>query len=1226
MRLLVVISTLWIGLAHGGATAVPVELSDASPFWLWIFLGRLHPLVVHFPIALLISAALAEFGSRLIQGNGSVARLLRSPLDASQTTSRLGPSDIALYCLLLGAGSAALAAGLGWLNASSQDFSGASLELVSRHRIAGITTAVIACATAALALWLRTRFFDRRLDVVYLLGLSACVLGVGISGQLGGSLVFGDDYLTSALPISGESIAIRDLPSHDGVVDFVGDIKPIFEAACNECHGPDKQKGQLRLDARHLAVNGGRSGHAIVPGSGRESTLISRLLGQGVDRRMPLDADPLSPPEISLLNAWIEQGANWPDSASVADAVIAPHWAYVPPVGSAPPTVEATHWSNHPIDAFVLAKLERAGLSPSPEADRETLIRRVSLDLIGLPPSVAEVDAFLLDTSEGAYGRVVERLLASPHFGEKWASHWLDLARYADSDGFDGDNARSIWKYRDWVIDAFNQDMPFDRFTIEQIAGDMLPHATLDQRIATGFHRNTMRNREDGVDYEEAYWETLVDRVSTTSTVWLGSTIACAQCHDHKFDPFTQREYYEFLAFFGNDEVHWEEMLGLFGGSTQILKEPVLSLATPKQAQQQRRLGEQIEFLKTRVNTPTPELEAAQRDWEKQVLAVEATWTPLVADVLRSANGSTLNQLEDGSILVSGVNPRADSYTLMVAAPSAPITGLRIDALTDPSLPSGGPGRYADGEFVLTGVSAQLMRPGTRAKGRPLHFDKAQADAARRGHKAETLISQGRRKNQIKLNGWSVEADGESHRAVFQVGKPRAARSGDRLAIRLHHDRSVIGRLGLGRFRVSLTTAKDPLRNIQIPAAVLKHLATSPSERSPDANALVSAYYRKIAPSLASTRHEIAQLGRKESGLKIIDTLVMAERESGVLPSTVIREGGSYTSLGETVFAAVPSALHVLPEGRRADRLGLAHWLIADDNPLVARVTVNRIWEQIFGRGIVETTEDFGTQGAEPSHPALLDWLALKFVDLGWSYKSIQRLIVTSATYRQSSVTTPELAAADPENRWLARVSRVRLPAEHIRDVSLAVSGLLHRPIGGASVFPHQLPGVWNFAFSFEHWVTSPRPDRYRRSLYTHLKRTAPHPGLAVFDVPSREFCTARRIRTNTPLQALALLNGSDSFDSARNLGGLLASRDADVRTTVEYGFRRVLSRNPREFELNQIVDYYENELAHFLKHPKQVTEILGEGRLPEVDGSAHAAWSMLAASLLNLDETITKQ
>ena len=1220
-----------VGMALESAVASPVELiaSDTTPrvadFWLWVFLGRLHPLAVHFPVALLITAAIAEFGARLIRGDGVFASLLGPQPNLNAISSPPRPSNIATFCVVLGAASAVVATLLGWLNAESQDFSGAALELASRHRIAGIATTVIASATALLALRLRTNW-SRRIDVAYQLGLGLGVVGVGIAGHLGGSIVFGDDYLTSALPFMKNSVAVADLPIHRGDVDFIRDVQPIFEANCNVCHGPDKQKGQLRLDARHLAVNGGRSRSAIVPGSGGQSTLISRVLGQGVDRRMPLHEESLPPRDISILNAWIEQGANWPDEASLADAIIEQHWAYVAPVPVDPPRVEMTNWVRNPIDAFILARLEEAGLTPSPEAGREILIRRLSLDLIGLPPSIAEVDAFLADESPDAYERVVDRLLASPHYGEKWASHWLDLARYADSEGFDGDNERSIWKYRDWVINAFNQDMPFDRFTIEQIAGDMLPEATDDQRIATGFHRNTMYNREAGIDYEEAYWESLVDRVSTTSTVWLGSTIACAQCHDHKFDPFSQREYYEFLAFFGNDQVQWERSVGLFGAAPEVLKEPTLFLPTPAQAERQRELQSEISALRSQTNTPTPELATAQSAWEHRVVSAESAWTLFTTEVLKSSSDSVLEAQDDGSILVSGPNPRSDTYTLIGPAPTAAITAIRIDVLSDPSLPQGGPGRYADGEFVLTGVAARILKANAGQQSKPLRFVNAAADSARRGHEITSLINQEAAKTTGELVGWSVEGSGENHRAIFEVGAPNRMDASDRLEIRLEHDRSVLGQLGLGRFRISLMTEDRPVTNLEVPAGILKSVMIPSSQRSPQQKIQLATYYRAIAPSLASIRQEIAQLSRSALGMNVVSTLVMAEREPGSLPTTTFRDGGSYTGSGETVFAAVPAVLHDFPNDRRADRLGLALWLTDDENPLVARVAVNRIWEQIFGHGIVETTEDFGSQGASPSHPALLDWLSIDFKNHDWRLKSVMRRLVTSSTYRQSAVVNPGLATADPANRLLGRGPRNRLAAEHIRDVSLAASGLLDSKIGGESVYPHQMKGVWNFPFSSARWATSPAPDRYRRSLYTHWRRTAPHPSLVVFDVPSREFCTARRVATNTPLQALALLNGSDSFDSARTLGRLLAQRDGDLRATAAFGFRRVLSRHPRVDELDRIVAYYKNELRYFRKHPGQLRQFLGSHRSAGTNAPAHAAWSMLATSLLNLDEMIMKQ
>ena len=760
----------------------------------------------------------------------------------------------------------------------------------------------------------------------------------------------------------------EERPAALATVGFNRDIRPILSQRCFKCHGPDLKKGGLNLQDRAAALRPLKSGNvALVPGKASASELIRRVSAAEPTERMPPKGAPLSAAEIARLREWIDQGAPYEE-----------HWAYVPPVRHPLPAVKNQAWVRNTIDQFILARLEREGLNPSPEADRATLLRRVSLDLIGLPPTIEELNAFLADRRPMAYERAVDRLLASPHYGEHQARPWLDEARYADTNGYEKDDRRTIWPYRDWVIDAFNRDLSFDRFTIEQIAGDMLPEATTEQKIATGFHRNTMVNTEGGTDDEEFRVAAVIDRVNTTMTVWMGTTMACAQCHNHKYDPFSQKEYYQLFAFFNNTADQGRS------------NEPALELATP-------------------------------------------------------------------------------------------------------------------GEI-----------------------------ARRKALRQETAR-------------WQLQLVGPS-----------------------------------------------PLLSVTLARAM---------------------------------RDRVADLRKQEAAIKPATTLVMRERPAPRPTHVHIR--GNHRNLGQAVTPAVPGKWHALSAGQPANRLGLARWLVDPANPLVGRVTMNRIWARYFGKGFVETSEDFGAQGEPPSHPELLDWLATELVRQGWSVKAMHRLIVTSATYRQTSRVTPELYERDPYNRLNARGPRFRLEAETVRDNALAISGLLNRKIGGPSVFPSQPEGIWNNPYSTDKWMASKGGDRYRRGLYTFWRRTAPYAAFVAFDAPSREVCWERRPRTNTPLQALATLNDRVFVECSAALARrmLTEARGKDEDRAI-YGFRLCAGRSPTGAELTYLVQLFRDNVAKYRKDPAAAQAMRSNG-LPapagDVDGAELAAWTVVANVLLNLDETVTK-
>ncbi len=1013
-------------------------------------------------------------------------------------------------------------------------------------------------------------------------------------------------------------VAAHPQSSEEGI--FARDIRPILAARCYACHGSEVQQNGLRLDSLAAILKGSENGSVVTPGDSEKSPIVRRILG--LDRpEMPYGSPPLSASEVNLIRKWIDEGARGPDStANVAATGLVKHWAYVKPVQPNVPEVKDAAWCRNPIDNFVLARLESQGLKPSPEASKEMLIRRVSLDLVGLPPTPQEVDAFLADHSPQAYEKVVDRLLASPHFGERWAAMWLDLARYADTNGYEKDLRRTMWKYRDWVINAFNQDMSFREFTIEQIAGDMLPNPTTDQLIASGFNRNTMTNMEGGVDPEEYYFYTQVDRVDTTATVWLGSTLACAECHNHKFDPFTQKDYYRFLAFF-DKETHVD--VDADGGPHA--REPILELPTPEQAAKSKELRAEVSSLQTVLDTPTPELATAQAQWEKDIKAAESKWIILQPDHYESQGGATLKLLPDGSILAGGKNPDADSYQVSARTKLTGITGVRLEVISDPSLPAGGPGRDPNGNFFLSDFEVEAAPADDAGKPQKIVFKDAAADESQSEYKFDNLVN-----DDPPPKGWGIETAGDKsttiRRGVLIPDKPFGFPGGTLLTIRLKHDMAFT-KCAIGRFRIAVTSMADPKVVASVPARLRVVLDLPPAQRTEKQAADLAAAYRAIAPILQPTRDKIKEIQKEDSSLGITTTLVMGEENSFERPCTHIRIRGGFQSLGDQVCAGVPFILNPLPDDQMPNRLGLANWMVSDDNPLTARVTVNRYWEQLFGRGIVETSEDFGTQGTPPSHPLLLDWLATEFMRDGWSMKKILRLMVTSATYRQSSDATPQLEEKDPYNILLARGPRFRVPAEMVRDIALEESGLLSPKIGGPSVFPYQPAGVWDRPYNRDTWDESKGEDRYRRSLYTFIRRTSPYPSWTTFDAPTREFCTVRRVRTNTPLQALTTLNDPAFFEAAQALSREIlhdGGRDAASRAT--YGFRLCLTRRPSAPELDRILAYYRLEVAHFQNDSKDAGLVTKGYTGPTANLPEAAAWTMVSNVLLNLDESITKE
>ena len=1147
----------------------------------------------------------------------------------------------------------------------------------------------------------------------------------------------------------------------DSAPDYSRDVRPILSDKCFKCHGPDEKKrsAKLRLDDRAVAIKKG----AVVPGKPDQSGVVQRIFSDDAEMVMPPPTSnkTLTAVQKATLRRWIAAGAD-----------VAPHWAFVAPKPPPLPPVRNKTWTRTSVDAFILARLESAGLAPQPEADRPSLARRASLDLTGLPPTPEEVDAFVKDPAPEAYEAYVDRLLASPRFGERWARRWLDLARYADTNGYEKDRPRVMWPWRDWVIRAFNVDMPFDRFTIEQLAGDMLPDATPDQKIATGFHRNTMINEEGGIDPLEFRYHSLVDRVNTTSTVWLGMTIGCANCHTHKYDPVTQVDYYRIMAFFdGADEpvfdipdadvarrraeqekkiddaraalelkfpaeggLDWtpvriesvksaqkatsrvlEDGSVLIGGDSpekdtteiafladlpnvaavrlevlpdeslphkgpgraengnfvvselslrddkaieiasatadfeqqnfpasaaldgkpetgwaiagptpmNVARAAVFMLAAPRPAMKKtwtlkidQNFGQRHTLGRFRISLGAPSKGGGREshfnrklaEWIRAEEGRAVRWEPLRPVDARS-NLPILAVQGDRSVFVRGDMTKSDTYELGFEVGGRKVTAIRLEAIADPRLPKGGPGRVhyegPFGDFWLSEVTVQ-------ADGKPVKLARATQSFAD-GNKTAARAIDG-----DQQSGWSISGgQGRTHAAVFQLDPPVEKVS--RLDLKLLFERYYAA--GLGRFRISITGDERSAEARGLSADVEEALLVAAERRTPEQLAAIRRQFLELAPELAGARKEIQKLRDGLPGYST--TLVMQEREPQDRRTTFLRNRGEFLEPREKVAAEMISLFPPLPEGTPRDRLSFARWLVNPQNPLTARVTMNRLWAAFFGRGLVRTTEDFGFQGEAPTHPDLLDWLATDFVRQGWSQKKMMRLIVTSAAYRQSARVTAEALQKDPENKLLSRSPRTRLDAEVVRDSVLKAAGLLSPKIGGPSVFPPQPPGITTEgAYGPLTWTVSQGEDRYRRGLYTFAKRTAPYAMFSTFDGPSGEACVARREVSNTPLQALTMLNDEVVVEAARHAGKSAAADPAPAEKKIAAMFRRCLSREPDAAEVALLLKYLETQKARIAAQEVDAVKIAGKGDGADVE---RAAWTLLFRALLNLDEFVTR-
>ncbi|MEP6668442.1 MAG: PSD1 and planctomycete cytochrome C domain-containing protein [Chthoniobacter sp.] len=1002
--------------------------------------------------------------------------------------------------------------------------------------------------------------------------------------------------------------------ANSGTVDFNRDIQPILSENCYHCHGPDEhaRKAKLRLDRKECAYGKNEDGRSIVaPGKPDDSELISRIFSTDKDEVMPTPKSnrKLTDAQRTLLKKWVEQGAPW-----------AEHWAFIAPKkGEVPKPDPALGTVRNVIDAFVLDHLAAEKLQQAPEADKARLLRRVTLDLTGLPPTPQELDAFLADPSPDAYEKNVDRLLASPRYGERMVWEWLDAARYADTNGYQGDPTRAMWYWRDWVIKALNDNKPFDQFTVEQLAGDLLPEPTRDQLIATGFHRNHMINGEGGRIPEESRVDYVMDRVETTGTVWMGLTFNCCRCHDHKFDPIKQREYYQLSAYFNSIEETGGNDAGGYA-------KPIISLATPEQQAK----TDAAKLVETEANKERDQLQKdllkQQTAWEQSIRSdnaklAEVEWQTLVPSEASSEKGATLTKQPDGSILVSGTNPDTDDFIIIASTALRGPTAVRLEVLPDDSLASSGPGRAPNGSWVMT--EFKML-----GEGKPVELVPARADFEQPGWPLANAL------DGKDDTGWGTWPQvGKTHEAIFEMKTPFRPRSSFDfrqdvlMSFRLQF-RSKFKQHTIGKFRLSITNSPTVLLR-PVPDDVKAAVAIDAAQRNDPQKKVIADFYLASEPRLidAKKKADEAKAAREKVEREAPRTMVMHDRAQP--RETFILVKGAYDKYADKVGFGTPAVLPPLPADAPENRLALARWLVSPEHPLTARVTVNRYWQMFFGRGMVKTTEDFGVQGEKPTHPELFDWLAREFIDSGWDVKHVMRLIVTSATYRQSSIVPPGMAERDPENKLLARGPRFRIPSWMLRDQALAASGLLVDKLGGPPVKVYQPLNIWEDATFGQIKFTQDHGEAlYRRSLYIFWRRiVAP---TMFFDVANRQQCTVKAGRTNTPLHALVTMNDVTYVEAARALGErMLKQGGSDDSKRLAYGFRLCTSRLPTEKEAALLAA----SLARFRQQYSTDEEaakkliVAGESKpdpnLPAPELAAHTSLAML---LLNLDETLTKE
>ncbi|WP_395744896.1 PSD1 and planctomycete cytochrome C domain-containing protein [Prosthecobacter sp.] len=1002
------------------------------------------------------------------------------------------------------------------------------------------------------------------------------------------------------MPVLRTSLILFTAASlHAAPADFIRDVQPLFAEHCLECHGPDDSKGGLVLTSRELALKTLKSGaHGIIPGKPEESELIARLTSNDPEEQMPPPKHrakhPLKSHDIEVLRQWIAEGAKFEA-----------HWAYKPVVRP----------KGGGIDEFIRAKLTAKGLPFSPEADRVTLIRRVHYDLLGLPPTLEEVDAFVKDASPKAYEAMLDRALASERFGERWGRHWLDMARYADSDGYEKDRPRpDAWRFRDWVIRAINDDMPFDQFTIQQLAGDLLPDATPEQIVATAFNRQTLTNTEGGTDQEQFRIEACMDRTETLGTVWLGLTVGCARCHTHKYDQITQKEYYQLFAFFNNgDEVN-----------RQVATSPT---AWEEYEKKNGRAVEKLLPLRKALDAAKAELPEKLPEWEKGVqqrLAKAAAakavqkFEPL-ADMNAKAVSAKLQPRADGAFLAQNKAPKTDSYTLEISNHAGPITALQIEVLPDDSLPGKGPGFNQGGNFVLTHLSATLKH-GKISHELLLHS--AQADFEQKTFTADKTL------DADEQTGWAVSgATGKKHTLTVQLSAPVELKPGESLVLQLDQNYKQPGHT-IGCFRV-LAAGEETLESIA-PEAVRKILSEEPKRRNPVVIQPLWDWMSKVDAEVVAADRALRDAEAKLPKPPLMDVRVIGQRVHNPRKTHLLHRGDFLQPADEVM----PAALATLPPLKGGTRLDLARWLVSKNNPLTPRVSVNHLWDRLFGAGLVRTVADFGVRGEPPTHPELLDWLADEFMKRGWSRKKMLKTIMMSATYRQSSAIPADLPAhvmeLDPKNTLLWRQNRLRVDGEIVRDLYLAAGGLLSAKVGGPSAFPPIPDGIdaLSYAGNFK-WATSKGEERYRRGMYTFFKRTAPHPDLTTFDCPDANLTNVKRTVSNTPLQALTTLNAEAFAEAAQALARRVLSDAAlhDDTARLIRAFRLCVSREPAADELAALRKLLEEARYAYQNGPAEdVKAAAGSTAAPGAPELETAAWTATTRIILNMDEFITRE
>jgi hypothetical protein len=987
-------------------------------------------------------------------------------------------------------------------------------------------------------------------------------------------------------------------------ISFNRDIRPILSDNCFACHGPDakKLKGNLRLDLRDQTTKPAKSGKiAIVAGRPDESELVARIFTTDGDDLMPPPEShkTLTKAQKELLRRWIAEGAEYQG-----------HWAYLAPVKPAVPG------TGNGIDFLVQQRLKEIGLQPAPEADRRTLARRLHFDVAGLPPKPGEVEAFERDKSPDAYSRLVEKLLASPHYGERMAIGWLDVVRFADTIGYHSDNPRNVWPYRDYVIESFNKNKPFNQFTREQLAGDLLPGSSLEQKVGSAFNRLLLSTEEGGAQAKDYEVRMLTDRVRAVGAVWLGQTIGCSQCHDHKFDPIKARDFYSLGAFFADIK---EPILGR--------REDGMLVPDRKQDAELARLDGNAARLQTEYDAPRPDQVATWEQAALEAIDAEKNWTLLTPEKSVSTAGVKLNADKE-HVITGERDPRdgKDTFRITVKTGLKNITGFRLEALRGDKLPNNGPGRGPAGNFTITEFKVEDALTNNIA------LAEASATFEPDGYPASAALD-GKKESR---NGWSVRGTTGVNQAIhFAIKEPISG--GDDTTLTFIIQQTAGGNEVLGRFRLSAATVPGGVKAGKTavpPSDIAEILRITPGQRADDQKSRLAAYHRSAAPELAGLRLRLADARKAKTDFEatIPRCLVSISADK---PRTVriLPRGNWMIETGDIVQPALPAYLSssaTQPEGRAPNRLDLADWIVARDNPLTARVFVNRLWKQFFGMGLSKVLDDFGAQGEQPPNPALLDWLACEFMDSGWDVKQIVRLIVNSQTYKQVSTASKELQARDPENRELARQSRWRLDAELVRDNALAISGLLVPKIGGPSVRPYQPDGYWeNLNFPVRSYDASKGADQYRRGLYTWWQRSFVHPSMLAFDAPTREECAADRNRSNIPQQALALLNDPSYVEAARAFASRILTECAgDNAARITWAWREALGRPPRPDELETVRKVLEKHLAEYRDDTKASEALAKFGLMPVTQGmnqSELAAWINVARVILNLHETITR-